>query len=245
MVEKKKKEKKNEKAAPEKKKMPHPERALLFELEYFAVNSRRALYDILKSMFKDLKVDFTIPLYSRYCLLNPPEQVLADLPERLGAGKTDGKKFRVDAINGLNYFLNSGDFEPKEGLEQVIKYAAENNMAIMAVSALSGEQVEKILNELGFSQYGVRYYLYDSKDKTYPGADIWMKAAKEIEVQPRKCITLVSSMESCKSSLTAGMRSLVVPDEFTAFQDFGGANRVLDQLTDMSPKEIFEPLFPV
>lgn len=226
------------------KKEKQPEGAVLFELEHLAMNSRKALYDILKSMLKDVKVDFTVPLFSRYCLLQPPEQVLAELPDKLGASKTDGKKFKEDALNALKYYYQSSDIEPETGLVEVLKAAGENNLAVMAVTLLDEDVARKALEQAGLTELGVSCYPYDKKSQTYPGADVWMKACKEIGVQPRQCLTLVTSMEACKSSLTAGMRSLVVPDEFTSFQDFGGANRVLEELTEAKPLEILEPLLP-
>ena len=48
-------------------------------------------------------------------------------------------------------------------------------------------------------------------------------------------VAVVSSQVACKGALTAGASCIVVPDEYTAFQDFGGAMMVLDSLRDEKP----------
>ena len=41
-------------------------------------------------------------------------------------------------------------------------------------------------------------------------------------------------------ALTAGAACIVVPDDYTAFQDFGGAVLVLDKLADEKPDAILD-----
>ena len=48
--------------------------------------------------------------------------------------------------------------------------------------------------------------------------------------------------ESAKGALAAGMNVLAVPDAFTDFQDFGGANAVCDSLKDIVPNNLFREL---
>ena len=55
-----------------------------------------------------------------------------------------------------------------------------------------------------------------------------MKMARELGRSSRRTVVFSSSSRACKSTLSAGMRAVAVTDQFTAFQDFGGAELVLE-----------------
>ena len=74
--------------------------------------------------------------------------------------------------------------------------------------------------------------------------DATLKVAKEMSKSPRQCVVLAGTMESCKSALSAGMQCVALPDRFTAFQDFSGAQEVLESQEDLDPQELGEVLFP-
>jgi beta-phosphoglucomutase-like phosphatase (HAD superfamily) len=49
---------------------------------------------------------------------------------------------------------------------------------------------------------------------------------------------LVSSNTACKAALAAGLRAVAIPDDFTAHQDFGGADIIVDSASDIDAGEI-------
>ena len=65
--------------------------------------------------------------------------------------------------------------------------------------------------------------------RDFPTADAWLKIAKQLGTKPQLCIVLASRSTACKAALSAGMRCIVIPDQYTSFQDFGGADFVVDE----------------
>jgi beta-phosphoglucomutase-like phosphatase (HAD superfamily) len=61
---------------------------------------------------------------------------------------------------------------------------------------------------------------------------------KAIGVPARRCVTVVESAVACNAALEAGLRCVVVPNEFTAYQDFGGADQVVEDLKDVHANEL-------
>jgi hypothetical protein len=49
---------------------------------------------------------------------------------------------------------------------------------------------------------------------------------------------------ACKTALSAGMRCVVVPNNFTEFEDFGGSDYVLDSLDGGVLEEVFDLMDP-
>ena len=91
---------------------------------------------------------------------------------------------------------------------------------------------------------GVDLYAYGCRDAVFPRADTWLKVAKAMSKSPRQCVAVVSSKAACKSALSSGIRCIVVPDSFTTFQDFGGADGVYDSFEDIPVDEVLDAMFP-
>jgi beta-phosphoglucomutase-like phosphatase (HAD superfamily) len=82
-----------------------------------------------------------------------------------------------------------------------------------------------------------------SADKPYPRADAWEGLARAMSILPGRCVALATSGDACKAALAAGMRCVAVPDRFTAFHDFSGADLVADRgLDDASARRILDLL---
>jgi beta-phosphoglucomutase-like phosphatase (HAD superfamily) len=65
-----------------------------------------------------------------------------------------------------------------------------------------------------------------------PTAQDWLQLAKEMGISTALCTVAATSASSSKAALCAGMRCFAVPDRLTAFQDFSGADYVIESLDD-------------
>ncbi len=220
--------------------------ALLFELEHLAVAGRRATFDLLKSMLGEKKIDFTAASFSRYCLTSAPSRYIPELLEYLQAKKISEEKLMEDLASGLAMFYSSKQAVLQPGLKELLENAIKNDVLVASLSLLSSESATSLMEKTGLSELDMEVFAFEENEnekEVCPRADTWMKMAKSMSKDPRRCIALASSAASCKAALSAGMRCLVVPDEFTAFQDFGGAEYVLDSLEDCNADQLVSDLF--
>ena len=81
-----------------------------------------------------------------------------------------------------------------------------------------------------------------SVDKAFPRAEHWLRMAKAVGRNPKRCLAIVSSMSTTKTALAAMMHAVVVTDEFTEYQDFCGANLVCSDLKEVKPDAFFEEI---
>ena len=65
----------------------------------------------------------------------------------------------------------------------------------------------------------------------------WLCTAVDVS---SKALAIATSATSCRSALTSGCRVVVVPDEFTSFQDFGGARIIAEKLEDLNLDDALE-----
>lgn len=236
-------EKTNPKGTPEEQAAPAPTLGVLFQLEDIAVNGRKMAFDALKDLLHDHKMELTATLFSRYCLHSGPQSYLPELLEALGARKVSVDKLAGEMNEKVAAQLSSGT-RMNAGLEKILQGARERNMAAAAITTLPEATAQSAMAKAGLEALGVRLFAYPDAEKTVPGATAWLKTAKALALKPHHCAVLAGNMAVCKAALSADMRCVAIPDEFTSFQDYGGAFLLLEALNEMGPRELLDVMFP-
>lgn len=213
---------------------------LLFELENLALAGRKRLYDLLKKHLAAAGVQVTPALFSRYGLGPTPEQSVAGLIEGLGAGKIDAAKIGAEVNEAYVADLQS-KVEINTAVVKLVQAALKKGFAVGAVSALPEEQALVVLQRLDLNG-DVKLGAHKPVEPLYPRADTWIKLLKSTCKTSVPAVAIVSSSSSGKAALAAGLRCVVLPDEFTGYQDFSGADIIVDSAADLSPSEVFATL---
>jgi beta-phosphoglucomutase-like phosphatase (HAD superfamily) len=223
---------------------PAPVYAVLFQLEDVAVHGRKIAYDVLKKVLGEQKVDLSIPVFSRYCLNSAPQTFLPALTEALGLRKGSTEKLADTVVAAIAEQASANSIKLNPGLTKILQLARERNFVIGVISTWTEETCQALLAKLGLNDLGARLFSFKDVSKIFPSADIWLKTAKAISIKPRRCLVVGGNMAACKSAMSADLRCVAVHDEFTSFQDYSGADLILDNLEEMSAKEIVNTVFP-
>ena len=67
-----------------------------------------------------------------------------------------------------------------------------------------------------------------------PSPDIFLKAARDLAVDPSECLVLEDAEKGIISAHGAGMRCVAVPNDFTKHHDFSMATRVCSSLREVN-----------
>ncbi|HEY8239916.1 MAG TPA: HAD hydrolase-like protein [Kiritimatiellia bacterium] len=215
---------------------------LLFEIENVAAGGRKAQFDAVKKAVSEAGGKLTPSLFSRHAMEPNPADYAEELLAAAGAKDGGADKFIESVNNALNtYFQDRASIDA--GLEKLVKAATSLGVSVGVVTSLSEEAAAQLLARLGLTDTAKVFQVKDL-EKGYPRADSWLKASKQFGRPSRNCIVVATCMTACKSALSAGMRCIVVPDEFTGHQDFSGADIVLDTWDEMSAKEVLTTIVP-
>lgn len=236
-----------ETATPEEKKADAPRSpyAVFFELEGAATHVRRAEYDALCNVITDASTPMTALHYARHCLNRSPSAYLKGLLSTLGAKAKDVAALAKEIENGASIFLTSEKATLNPQVAGIVDEALKRHMEVVMVTGCPEALARVALEKWGAPYDRMKVISHSSSDRAAPDLDDWLKAAKSVSLPPRQCVALAGSQLAVKSALSAGMRSIAVPDEFTSFQDFSGADAVLDADSDWSAAELLETVAPV
>ena len=216
--------------------------ALIFEMDNVALGARRIRYEVLAGILKEQGIELTPILFSRYCLHPCPS---AYMPAFLAAMKYTAatpEQVVERLINETTSRLMQKTTVISDGLIKWMDAALARGAALACASMLPLASAEGVAAHLGFDRWGVKVFSGSPADKGFPHAENWLRMAKAIGRNPKRCLAVVSSMSTTKTALAAMMHVAVVTDEFTEYQDFCGANLVCSDLKEVKPDAFFEEI---
>ena len=213
--------------------------ALIFELEYVAAKTRLVEFESIKSAVSTKGVELSPVQFSRSGMSPIHRAAITDVLTQAGK-KSDAIEKAVNEVDKTvaDYCENKAELD--KGLEKLIKATQERGIPVVTFTALPQDLAEKLMTRLGLDAMGVELVVPDEVKDSFPRADDWLKMLKQCNKEHVTLVAVVSSQVACKGALTAGAACVVVPDEHTAFQDFGGAMMVLESLEDEKPNTILD-----
>lgn len=219
--------------------------SIIFELEGIVGSMRQATFDVLKSILGEQGAKITPVHISRYCLQTPPEMYLESLLEAVNITRQSMDKLLDDIRGGIDMQLSSKSATLPQPLSDLFKTASAQGVSLAAISALSESTCNALLDNLGLTSFGVRLFTMEiDEEGGFPRADSWLKVARSLERHPAQCGVIATSHAASKSALSAGMRCVAIPDAFTGFEDFSGANTIIEDLADTDAETLLRELCP-
>lgn len=209
---------------------------IVFELDTFAFSGRGAMFEVCEGVLKEKKIKLPKTVFCRYCLWHQLNRGLAGLAAAEGR-KISVEKLSKEIIKQYEERMIKKSTVPDKKAVSILSGAKEDGLALGGLSFLSEENASLLFERL---ELGESALLLAAKEGigSPPTRDCWRKLAGKMGLNPRMCLALTTSAASCQAALAAGMRCVVVPDEFTEFQDFAGADKVVEGGGSLSLKEL-------
>lgn len=214
---------------------------LIFELEHVAIRSRELEFEVLKSLLADKERELTLVEFARFSAVNQVRGGLEQLLARLDAKRFSASKLEDDFNSGMLMHYKSCATREDPAFKVLLETARSRSVASAGLSGLAFEAQQVVGEQLNLHERGVKVFSHDAGEHV-PRADSWLKVAKELGCRPRHCFAVVTSGAACKAALAAGMRVIAVPDQHTAYQDFGGSYAFADTLGDINFEALLERL---
>jgi beta-phosphoglucomutase-like phosphatase (HAD superfamily) len=222
---------------PKSKEDPKQAAGIVLELEFMLFPGRQLTYKAFSSALKTSQVTLEQAAFSRYCL---PRSIEKSLPGLLAAVGKKGMATETLAAKIKKQFesaLNDSSCQPVPELMALLKKASDNNIKIGLLSFLPEENARQLMERAALNQTACLHVMKKEADDL-PTPDSWLSLLKSMNITPRCAIALVDGATACKSALAVGMCCGVIPDCFTAWQEFTGADFVAENAADLKLNEI-------
>lgn len=124
----------------------------------------------------------------------------------------DYLKIRSRRMELMNEYLKTHPLELKDGANELISYLSENGLMTAVATATDLERTRDYLARVGLLEKIDRIVCATMVEQGKPKPDIYLYAAEQLGLQPCECIALEDSPNGVRSAVSAGCRTVMVPD---------------------------------
>lgn len=121
----------------------------------------------------------------------------------------DVKKRRIELMN--DYIDNNG-VEIKKGADVLIDYLKGNDIKIAVATSSDFERTKRYLSMVGLYNKIDEFVYGNQVQRSKPMPDIYLEAAKKLNLNPSDCIAVEDSQNGALSAISAGCKTIIVPD---------------------------------
>lgn len=134
--------------------------------------------------------------------------------------------------------LKSKVIKSMPGLNYLLKFLKQNNFKIAVATSSFFEDINVIFSKLKLFPYFDVLVSCEDVVKKKPAPDIYLKAAKRLNIKPAECLVLEDSETGVSAGKNAGMKVIAVPNKFTKNHDFSKADLIVKSLNNIDWKII-------
>ena len=212
-------------------------RGVVVEFDFAAMDGAGLLFKTTKQFLKDLdKIALDDALEARYLAGRTYSDGLARLFASVKTKKTAQKAAR-DLAAAFSSAVTAA--VPEAVTPQFRNFIKALTDAGLAVAIATRADVEAVRPAFG-PVLGERVILYHEESESYgfPTWESWRRACMALEMKHAMVRAVSGSGFGVKSALVAGMKSVAVINDRVAWQDFGGASEIVDELSGKTAKRV-------
>jgi beta-phosphoglucomutase-like phosphatase (HAD superfamily) len=216
---------------------------IIFILEDLGFDGKSVLYQAYRESFKPYDINFDQALFSRACLTPSIEQGINNILSIVDSVKEAPEKLTITTQKFFSDSLDSDHLSINQEIKRLIFSSDHSAIKWGGLSALPLETANNLLSYMD-NQNKLELQTVKNASVHFPSKSIWHKMTAKMGILPRSCIALTTTANACKSALSAGLRCVAAPDQFTAFQDFSGVDLLVEDFKQVTLENITELLTP-
>lgn len=209
--------------AEEKKPLP---RGVVIDFDFTALDGAQLLFDVTKQKLAASGIDLTIKLEALHLVGNNYQGGLDELAKKLGVA-IDAAAVAKDLATAFNAALAehvAAAVTP--GFKAFVKALADQGLKVVIASRAGAEALAPAVE----GQNAELVIPYTEQSPTYGNGkwDAWRRACNANDLVNMLTVGVTGSGKGVKAVLWAGLSALAVVHPHVAYQDFGGADTVVE-----------------
>lgn len=192
-------------------------KAVIFDMDGVIFDTEKVYLDIWTEVFEKYGYKMTKELYVTV-MGTGRKNVIKTFLENFGDDLPIEKMYE-EKDNQLFYRIENQGIPLKEGVKELFSMLKEKDYKIALGTSAKKERVEKQIKDKWLKESFDAIVCGDDVEKGKPSPDIFLKAAKEIDVEPENCFVVEDSPAGIKAAFSGGMKGIHVEDLKAADED--------------------------
>ena len=192
-------------------------KAVIFDMDGVIFDTEKVYLDIWIEVFEKYGYKMTKELYVNV-MGTGRKNVIKTFLENFGDDLPIEKMYE-EKDNQLFYIIENQGIPLKKGVKELFSMLKEKNYKIALATSAKRERVEKQIKDKWLKESFDAIVCGDDVEKGKPSPDIFLKAAKEIDVEAKDCFVVEDSPAGIKAAFSGGMKGIPVEDLKVADED--------------------------
>ena len=218
------------------------DRGVIVEFDFTVLNGAELLYETTKRFLSELDgIAFDVRSEAQYLAGGNYQGGLAELFAAVKTKKTAQKAAR-DLATAFNAALTAAvpAAAATPAFRNFVKVLADKGVKVVIATRADVAAVRQSFVQVLSGDV----VLYQETSTCYGAVkwDAWRRACAANRLRHLSTVAVTGSGHGVKSALIAGMGSMAVVNDHVAYQDFGGADAIVDEISGTTAKKLLEIL---
>ncbi|HWO78418.1 MAG TPA: HAD family hydrolase [Bacillus sp. (in: firmicutes)] len=213
-------------------------KAVIFDFDGLILDTESVHTAIFQEMFQSYNLEFPFDIW----IQNIGTQSDFSIYDLLEKEIQPIDRAELKRINEEKLQTRLNTLKVRPGVENYLKEAQAMNLKIGLASSSDYKWVSGHLNRLGLLDYFECIMTSDDVAEVKPNPELYLLAAKELDVDPKSCIAFEDSANGSLAAIRAGLTCVIVPNETTQHLTFPEVDYRLSSMTDCALSDLLEKL---
>lgn len=209
-------------------------KAVIFDMDGVLIDSEPFHLDVNEKIFANLGINLSEDEYHGF-IGTTHKDMWTMIKKRYNLPQSVPELVNMQVSGNIEYIKNE-EIEPIKikGITDLLSRIARENIKIGIASSSPTEVIELVINKLSISDYFAAITGGEEIKKGKPAPDIFLKAAKRLDVEPSSCIVVEDSRNGVFAAKAAGMKCVAYKNPNSGNQDLSKADLIIDSYDSLN-----------
>lgn len=207
-------------------------KAIIFDMDGLIVNTETLYSKAVQKVIGKREKQYTFKV-KRQMMGRTGIEAMRILKDKLGLKKS-AEEILKEREKIYGRILSQTKIKPFPGTLELLKLLNALRIKKALASSSSGKWIKLTLKKLNIAKEFKVVVSGDEVKKGKPNPEIYLLAAKRLDLSPQDCLVLEDSLAGVKSAKRAGMKCIAVPNKYTKGIDFSRADKVVNSLEEIN-----------
>jgi len=204
---------------------------VIFDMDGVIMDSEPIHYKVEKAILANFEESFEFEDHARFV-----GQTTRDLWKTLCEERNLPQGFEVLALlDNADYMqeLEKGEITPIAGLIELLKNLKAQKIPMVVASSAIRKNIDTVISRFDIRSYFEGSVSGQDVEKTKPNPEIFLKAAKVIDIKPENCLVIEDAKHGVAAAKAAGMFCIALRNLNSGNQDLSQADMIVNNLSEI------------
>ncbi|MHC0037683.1 HAD family hydrolase [Pseudoneobacillus sp. C159] len=210
-------------------------KALIFDFDGTIIDTETLWFKVFKEVLaEDYGIDLPITEFAK--VIGTTDEVLYSYIESQQKGSLDRVTLKRKVYERFQTL--KGSLVLRDGVEELIEEAKRLGLKLAIASSSERKWIEDFLVRFQIREHFPIIKAKEDVSKVKPDPELYHKAIEELGILPHEAIAVEDSVNGSIAALSAGVSTIVVPNEVTSFLEFDPQALIFNRFAEVNLREL-------